>query len=266
MGTNRAMLCRLKAGLCCLCGITLCLVTVGIWAQGDGPVQAPLPSYEAEGDMLMAHQRYQAAIAAYKQAPVSSTVLNKLGIADQQMYLMDDARKVYEQALKLNGHASEIWNNLGTVFYAQHSYGSAERSYKKALKLNPNSAIAAKNLGTLYMVEHKLAKGAEWYQTAMKLDPKVCDGVSPYRVGDPTSPQQLGAMNYYMARSFLVAGRLDKAIDYLRKSIDEGYTDGKRILADKQFATLKESPAFQLMLAEQDLSHGQRSMRGAVKN
>jgi len=266
MGNSRAMLYPIKAGICSLCCLSMCLMPVVVRAQGDGPVQAPVVSHEAEGDQLMAHQRYQAAIAAYKQAPATSTVLNKLGIASQQMYLMEDARKSYEQAVKLNNHASEIWNNLGTVYYAQHMYGNAERSYKKALKLDPNSAIAAKNLGTLYMAEHKLAKGAEWYQTAMKLDPKVCDGVSLYRVGDPASPQQLGAMNYYMARSFLVAGRLDKAIDYLRKSIDEGYTDGKRILADKEFAMLRESPAFQLMLAEQDLSHGQRSMRGAVKN
>ena len=45
------------------------------------------PSFEQVGDALMAHQRYQAAIEAYKKAPTNDPIVwNKLGIAYQLMF------------------------------------------------------------------------------------------------------------------------------------------------------------------------------------
>jgi len=58
----------------------------------------------------------------------------------------------------------------------------------------------------------------------------------------------------------LIQGHLDKAIDYLRMAMDEGFTNEKKILEDKQFAVLRESPAFQLLLSEQ------RNQRATVKD
>ena len=50
------------------------------------------PTPEQLGDALMAHQRYQAAIDAYKKAPTNDPVVqNKLGIAYQLMFNLVDA-------------------------------------------------------------------------------------------------------------------------------------------------------------------------------
>src|SRR5580658_9686486 len=80
-------------------------------AQEDAPVQspaaaaAPVPANstpEDAGDALMVHQRYEAAIAAYKSAdPNSADVWNKLGIANQLMLNPQEADRCYRKSLQL---------------------------------------------------------------------------------------------------------------------------------------------------------------------
>jgi pentatricopeptide repeat protein len=60
-------------------------------------------------------------------------------------------------------------------------------------------------------------------------------------------------MNYYMAMSYANAGQPEKAVDYLRMAIDEGFTDRKRVLMDKEFASLRGSSAFERLIAEQEM-------------
>ena len=219
-------------------------------------IDTNLPPEEL-GDIYMQHKRYQAAIEAYRRAPQdSANVWNKLGIANQQMLIEAEARKDYEQSLRIQPQNPEVLNNLATIFYTMKQYSNAEKLYRKALKIAPKSAVIYKNLGTAYLAEHKVKKGWEYYQQALALDPQIFEGVSHFHVGDPTNSQQMGAMNYFMAKSFLMQGHLDKAIDYLRLDIDEGFTDGKKILEDKEFAVLRDSPAFQLLLSER----GQRAV------
>jgi hypothetical protein len=43
----------------------------------------------------------------------------------------------------------------------------------------------------------------------------------------------------------------DCAIDHLRRALNEGFTDEKKIQADGEFAGLRELPAFERLLAAQ---------------
>ena len=218
------------------------------------PSPAMVLSPEQMGDLHMAHKRYQAAIEAYHRTPLDTAVLwNKLGIASQQMLLLADAQKEYENSLKLDPKSAEVLNNLGTVYFSLKQYGRAEKLYKSAIKLTPKSALIYKNLGTAYLAENKLQKGWQCFQTALQIDPQVLDGRGHFRIGNPTPASQLGAMNYFLARSYTLAGNTDRAIEYLRMSLAEGYTDRKRLLADREFSSLHELPAFQLLLSEQSM-------------
>src|SRR6185369_324852 len=127
----------------------------------------PQPTPEQLGDALMAHQRYQAAIDAYKKAPASEpAVWNKLGIAYQLMFDLTDAMQSYQKAHKLDPKNSNVLNNLGTVFDAMKQYRNAEKMYRKALKIDPHSALVLKNLGTNLLAQHKYEKGWQQYQLA----------------------------------------------------------------------------------------------------
>jgi tetratricopeptide (TPR) repeat protein len=214
---------------------------------------APLPPEEL-GDLHMVRRRYQAAIEAYLQVlPKTASLWNKMGIANQQMFNLPEAKKCYETSLKMNPKNSDVINNLATVYYSLKEYSYAERLYRKALKESPKSALIYKNLGTALLAENKFKKGWECYQEALDIDPEVFERNNLLRIGEPTPAQKRGAMNYYLAKSYAHVGMADRAVGYLRMAIDEGFTDRKKVLADKEFASLRGFSAFEQLLSEQQV-------------
>jgi tetratricopeptide (TPR) repeat protein len=207
---------------------------------------------EQLGDALMAHQRYQAAIDAYKKAPPhNAEVANKMGIAYQLMFDLTDAMHCYKTSHKLDPKNPNVMNNLGTVYDAIKDYHHAEKMYHKALKIDPESALIRKNLGTNLLAQHKYQKGWQQYQLAIKYDPTIFQDNSRPRIQNPASISDRGAMNYYMAKGCVKAGMPQQAIEYLRLAIDEGFTSPKKIIADNEFASLHSLPAFKELLASQ---------------
>lgn len=239
-------------------------------AQASDPSQAPTappaattattnahtpPTAEQLGDSLTARQRYQAAIADYSKAPeLTATIWNKMGIDYQMMFSSKDATRCYKQSLQLDPGNPQVLNNLATVYASLKEYGQADRLYRKALKLDPKSALILKNLGTNYLSEHKYNKGWAAYQQALAIDPQIFSDRGTPSVADPSSIQERGAMNYYMAAGCARAGYADCALQYLRMALDEGFTTRKKVANDVEFASLRSNPAFKQLLAEQQRS------------
>jgi tetratricopeptide (TPR) repeat protein len=223
-------------------------------AAPGAALQGPPPTPEQLGDILSARQRYQAAIEAYQKAPQDSAqVLNKMGIAYQMMYDLADASRCYEASLKINPRNASVLNNLGTTYDALKQYGDSEKMYRRALKIEPTSAVIMKNLGTSQVAEHKYKQGRKSYEAALAIDPHVFDDQRGPQVGNPTTAQNRGAMNFYMAKTCVRAGLNDRAIEYLRLALNEGFTNPKKIIADREFAVLHGIPAFDQLLAAQGL-------------
>ena len=215
-------------------------------------VPAPQATPEEIGDSLEARQRYQAAIAAYaKDLHPSAVVWNKMGIAYQMMFNLKDATRCYRESLKLDRRNALVLNNLGTVYDSQKDYKAAEHMYRKALKIDPRSAFVFKNLGTNLLVQHKYNRGWDAYKRALALDSTIFEDNGSPKVQNPTTVQQRGAMNYFMARGCLRAGQTACAIQYLRMALDEGYTSAKKLAVDADFASLHDNPEFRELLAEQ---------------
>jgi tetratricopeptide (TPR) repeat protein len=219
---------------------------------GTTVVPVPQPTPEALGDSLMAHHRYQAAIEAYKQSPaMSADVWNKMGISFQMMFNLQDATRCYQESSKLEPKNVNVLNNLGTVYDSLKQYKMAVKMYHKALKIDPKSALVLKNLGTDLLAQHQYKKGWEVYKTALAADPQIFDHNPGPRVENPASVQDRGAMNYYMAKGCVRAGKNDRAIEYLRMALNEGFTNPKKLAADQEFAGLHGVPAFEQLMAEQ---------------
>jgi tetratricopeptide (TPR) repeat protein len=230
-------------------------VTPSQTASAPARVVIPNPNATPEqiADSLMAHQRYQAAIEQYKKASRDSAeVWNKMGVAYQLMLNLDDATRCYLQALKLEPKNAVVLNNLGTVYVTQKDYSKAEKTYRRALKVNPKSALVHKNLGTALLAEHKYQKGWQEYQNALADDPDIFKSNNSVRVENPASVQDRGAMNFYMAKGCVRAGQMERAVEYLRMAINEGFTTPKKIAADEEFAGLRDVASFQEMLASQN--------------
>jgi tetratricopeptide (TPR) repeat protein len=205
---------------------------------------------EEEADALLGHQRYQEAIAAYQRAPQDkASVWNKMGVAYQLMFNSDDAARCYLMARKLDPKNATALNNLGSLAIMAKKYGAAEKLYKKAIKLDPHNALYNKNLGTAYLADKRYKQGWEAYRAALAIDPNIFMHLAGVRVENPSSVQERGALNFYMAKGCVLAGKPQQAIEYLRLALNEGFVTPKKIFEDNEFAGLRDLPAFQEMMA-----------------
>ncbi len=228
---------------------------------GLGTPTAPAPSTvqpltpEMRGDIMMARKQYREAVDLYRigGADKSPILSNKTGIAFHQLLDLSNAQKYYEKAIKLNPKYSEAINNLGTVYYAKKSYRRAVEQYKKALRLAPFSASVLSNLGTAYFARKNFEEALLAYQQALAIDPEVFEhhGANG-TVLQERSVEDRAKFHLYMSKTYAKAGIPDRALLYLRRSLEEGYKEKDKILKDPDFATLLENEEFkQIMAAEQ---------------
>jgi tetratricopeptide (TPR) repeat protein len=213
------------------------------------PVPPPLSS-EDRGDVYMARKMYREAIEAYEQAPQDSAVVwNKLGIAYHQMMQLDAAMKRYRRAIRLDAKYAEAINNLGTIYYAEKRYSKATSTYKHALKLAPASASIYSNLGTAYFGEKKYKEAWEAYNTAIQLDPEVFEHRNTYGVLlQERTVEERARFHYYLAKLYAKQGQKDRALQYMRKALEEGFTDRQKFLKDPEFAAMRDLPEFKELL------------------
>lgn len=206
---------------------------------------------EMRGDIFMARKMYREAIDAYKEALGHSPVLhNKIGIAYHQMLDLGDAKKWYEKSVRLDNKYSEAINNLGTVYYAQKSYRRAIGYYKRALRITPDSASIHSNLGTAYFARKKYKDAAKEYDLALKLDPEVFEHRSTQGVLlQERTVEERAKFHFYLAKTYAKAGATERALLYMRKSLEEGFKEKEKFRKDADFASIRDLPEFQELLA-----------------
>ncbi len=206
---------------------------------------------EKRGDIYMARKMYREAIEKYQECPQSPVILNKIGIAYHQLVQLDTARKYYQRALKADPKYPEAVNNLGTVYYAKKSYRRAVGQYKKALKLDPDSASIYSNLGTAYFARKNYKDAAEAYQKALSLDPEVFEHKNSYGVLlQERNVEERAKFHYYLAKTYAKAGMNDRAVQYIRKALEEGFKDRDKFMEEPEFAAIREMQEFKDLMAQ----------------
>jgi tetratricopeptide (TPR) repeat protein len=251
--------------------ISTLLLSTAVWAQAPSqpysnnfnnsvpsapvanPAAPPRPnalSPEMRGDIFMARKMFREAAEMYAQMPQSHALTwNKIGIAYHQMAQLNLAKKSYEKAVKLNPAYAEAINNLGTVAYAQKSYRRATNHYKKAIAIAPASASMHSNLGTAYFARKRYEEASESYKKALDLDPNVFEHRgSNGTVLQERSVEERAKFHFYLAKLYAKGGQNERAMQYLRKALEEGYKDRAKIAEDDAFAMLRENPEFQTIL------------------
>ena len=207
-------------------------------------------SLERRADIYMARKMYREAGDAYKQAirqePDSAKLVNKLGISYHQMMLLNSARREYERAWKLDRSYGQALNNLGTVYHAQGSYRRAIRTYKKALQTSPtrrrSTAIWARRTSrgaSTRTLPRRTLKRCGWTRTCSRREAR----------SEPCSRSALSATRgkyyYFMAQAYAGVEQWDRAILYLRKALEEGHGNRRKVANDEAFKAMHELPAFQ---------------------
>ncbi|MBV8731579.1 MAG: tetratricopeptide repeat protein [Acidobacteriia bacterium] len=238
----------LSAGACCS-ATAQALVDQ---TRQQTPPTRPL-TLEERGDILMARKMYREAIDTFQSDKNKNAVLyNKIGIAYHQLQQLDNAKKFYEQAVKLKRDYAEALNNIGTVYYAKKSYRRAIGYYRRALRISDSASIYS-NLGTAYFARKQYIEATKAYQEALDRDPDVFEHRSNYgTLLQDRNVEERARFHYELAKMYAQKGRNELALQYVRKCLEEGFKDKKKLAEDPEFQSLRETDEFkQLMATEQ---------------
>jgi tetratricopeptide (TPR) repeat protein len=243
-----------------LCATLFCAVQQGadVAPPGSrGPTDspstaAPAPpiSKETRGDIFMARKMYRDAIDMYRQSASSPVVTNKIGMAFNELSQLQVAKKYYEEAIRMDRTYAEAINNLGTVYYAERSYRRAIIYFKRSLKYSGPVASLYANLGVAYFSRHNYKEAAACYERALKLDPDVLERRSQYgTLIQERAVTDMALFHLYLAKAYAKAGSNERALSYLRKALEEGIKDRKKLADLPEFVTLRSTPEFLDLLA-----------------
>jgi tetratricopeptide (TPR) repeat protein len=209
---------------------------------------------EIRADELRGQKLFADAVDYYKAAAHKSPtaqIYNKMGIAELQQRRDDEARKLFEKALKLDKNYAEARNNLGVSYFYKKNYKKAAKHYEQAIKLNPDSASFHSNLGTAYFSRKQYEKALSAYNRALEIDPEVFDRTSKTGVSlIHRSSSDRAQYSYVIAKSFAMRGDTDKCLLYLRKAIEDGFPVQAKIAEDKAFAGIRNDKRLQQLLEE----------------
>lgn len=212
------------------------------------PLTSAPVDLEHQGDLLRGQKRYFDAVDYYHAAlakEVTPLRYNKLGMAYLFLQQNKEAEKAFDKALKLDKSCAEAWNNHGFVEQVKKNYGKAAKYYEHALALKPEAPTFHYNLASVYFAEHKYQQAAQEYREAYQIDPDIFNRVGRMGVlAQTSSPEDRAAFSFMVARMYAEAGDVDHCLEYLRKAMEEGYRDIKKVYTESDFATLRTDKRF----------------------
>lgn len=113
-----------------------------------------------------------------KKQIIEKDIYNNLGLI---YYLNKDnknAKKYYEEALKIDNNHKEAHNNLGLIYYKEKNYEEARKCYKKVIELDDNYIESYNNLGLIYYELKNYDEAIESYKKAIGIDrSRVCSNM-----------------------------------------------------------------------------------------
>lgn len=218
------------------------------------PPMTPRQIAEMRADILVARKEYELAINSYedilKTEPKNAVVLNKIGIAYQQLDNGDQAEHYYRKSMSADKHFSTPINNLGTLEYGRQHYGKAIKLYLKAASLKVNVAPIFSNLAYAYEANKEYAKAMDAVTKALAADPEIFDrkGGNGGSLVQQRSAPDPGTLFFLMAKSYAKLGDAEHTAHYLKMARDGGYKNYLSAEKDPVFAPVIKDPRVQEVL------------------
>ena len=203
----------------------------------------------------MAKKQYPDAMEVYaklsQEYPKDPAYQNYLGIAQLQDGKLEEARKSFDRAIKIDRRFSDAYNNMGATYFAEKKYRNAISQYQHSLSLKPDVASVYTNIGYAYFAEKQMPKAMEAFHRALEIDPHVFEETG--RAGSILSYRSVsdrGLFNFMLAKGFAQNGDAPNCIVYLRRAADEGYKDVGKARTDPDFAKVIDDPNVKALLDE----------------
>lgn len=217
----------------------------------------PRQAAEMRADILVARKEFTMAASAYEKIlatdPKDAALLNKIGMAYQQLGDERKAEGYYKRAWKADKHYSSAMNNLGTVEYGKRRYKNAIKDYDRALTVGTDRATIYSNLGYAYCGRKDYPRAAVAFEKALAIDPAIFSHHGEFgSIFLQRSAPDPATVYYLMAKSYAKLGDAKETAHYLKLARDAGYknlhaaeTDVsfKRVIGDAQVQQILRTPA-----------------------
>lgn len=91
----------------------------------------------------------------------------------RQQGRLKDAKRFYEETLKLDPRHVDALNNLGVVYLQDKDYSAAQRQFEAIIRIEPDDADPYYNLACLHAVKGEQRQGLAYLKKAISLNPLV---------------------------------------------------------------------------------------------
>jgi len=209
---------------------------------------------ETRGEELRREKLFLDALDYYRAAlaknPSSASLLNKIGITELMMQRNREAKRFFDQSIKVDRKYADAYNNRGVALYEEQKYGAAVKDYRRAIAIDATSASFFSNLGAALFAKKDFDPAVIAYQHAVELDPDVFERTSRGGVqAQLPSPGDRARYDFTVAKLYAKMGYSDRSLEYLRKAREEGYKDFKDVYKDAEFAELRKDKRFLELVA-----------------
>ena len=215
------------------------------------PPLTPRQKENIRAEILMARKDYAEAAKAYEDLlqddPKNFAMLNKVGIAYQQLGDVRHAERSYKKAVHANGSFVSAINNLGALEYSEKHYGKAIKYYKRALATpSGDQAVIYSNLGFAYYANEQYPAALDAFGKALALDPDIFarKGGAGAIIQQRTASDP-GTLFFLVAKSYAKAGDAERAAHFLKMARDDGYKDFLAAKKDPDFSKVIKDPRVQ---------------------
>jgi tetratricopeptide (TPR) repeat protein len=208
---------------------------------------------EMRADILVARKEFATAAEAYERIlatdPKNAALLNKIGMAYQQLGDEHKAEHYYKRAWKFDKHFASAMNNLGTVEYGKRHYKNAVKYYNKALAVGTDRATIYSNLGYAYCGKKDYSQATIAFEKALAIDPGIFARRGEFgSIFLQRSTPDPATVYFLMAKSYAKLGDAKETAHYLKLARDSGYKHMHTAETDGAFKPVIHSPLVQEVL------------------
>ena len=187
--------------------------------------------------------------ATLDQNPQSWLAHNNLGLELEKVGRVSEAKRHYEQAIRIMPGDSELRTNLGNALFKTGRIDEAIAQYSAALRTRPTLAEAYHGLGSALIRAGNTTEGIESYRKAIQFRPDYEEayfnlGNALFRAGQPQEAivQYTAALrirpgiaetNNNLGCALIQTGRTSEAIKYCEEAVrlDPGFAEAHSNLA-----------------------------------
>jgi tetratricopeptide (TPR) repeat protein len=106
-------------------------------------------------------------VSTTKPRPEEGTALYRQAVALQRKGSLQEAKKLYEDALAASPNLVSALNNIGVIYMKEKNYGAARRALDKAVKMDANYVDPYYNLACLYALQNNVGRSLSYLKKAV---------------------------------------------------------------------------------------------------